>query len=160
MFQDLTIEDRIDLCNRCQNILGQSFPNSEYTLTKENLDKGIEFYKNLIDSFNGEVFRCEEGIIFFKKNMLENPRNKQAEFLRIVKGPHFPKGNCLFIHFMAAHIGPHNAKELESFFFDDQRVEYIMAARRGAIFLETKETLRARAQRIQNSEKFISSLAL
>lgn len=156
-FTNLDTQGKIAICNQCQKILGESFPDSEYTLTKANVSAGIDFYKKLIDRFKGNVFKCSKAIIFYKENNVENAYDKQNEFLRIYREPHTKGGNCIFIEFIAADISNDNIADLEHFFFGDKRVEYVMASRKGVIYLETTKTLQERARRMGNRGGFISS---
>ena len=157
-FCNLPVEEKIAICNKCQKILGEYFPESEYTLTKQNMSGGIKFYRKLIDDFKGQAFVCDDAVVFFKKNNMENPHNKQGEFLRIYKQPHVDNGNCVFIEFIAADIHEDNFGDLEQFFFGNKTVEYFMASRRGVIYLDSYNSLKSRAERLGSKEKFISSL--
>ena len=122
------------------------------------MDKGIDFYKKIIDRFNGKVFRCKDAIIFYKRNNIENPYDKQNEFLRLYREAHVDSGDCIFVDFMAAKISPENTDELKDFFFKNQQIKYVMASRKGEIFLKQTKELRAIADRMGNIGSFISSL--
>lgn len=158
-FANLSDEDKIKICNQTQSILAKHFPDSEYTITKDTLETGINFYKKMIDSFSGMVFTNEHAVIFYKKYNVNNFFDKENEFRRAIKEPHHECGNCMFVEFLCAKIDEGTIKDLETFFFSDSNIEFVMACRRGVIYLKQINELKLICSRLNGSMNFITSLA-
>lgn len=158
LFRELSIQERLKICAKCQSLLAKSFPNSEYVVNSNNKEKGLEFYKKKIDSFNGCVFECDDAVVFYKRGFVRNPHNKDEEFLRLYSSGHEKLGDCIFIDFIAADITEKNYKQLYEFFFGMKGVEYVMASRRGNIVFDNLPNLKAKAEKL-GAFKLIASLA-
>jgi hypothetical protein len=157
-FRHSSVEDKIIICNKTQGILKAYFPDSEYTLHKNNLPEGIKFYKKLIDDFKGCCIMDSSAIIFYKKVEVADQFNRNGEYQRVKDLAHNPNGNCLFIDFLVANFNDDNVEDLKEFFFRDQNIELFMMLRRGEVILKPRRDLEVIAKRV-STYSLISSLA-
>ena len=157
-FFNLSVEEKISICNKTQGVLKSFFPDSEFTITKTNLESGLKFYKKLIDDFKGRCVVDSTAVIFYKKVEITSPFDKIGEFRRVRKTGHDTRGNCMFIDFLVADFNDGNVEGLKEFFFNDPSIEYFMMLRRGEIILKTRRDLEVLAKRV-STYSLISHLA-
>lgn len=157
-FRHSELEEKINICNKTQAILKAHFPDSEYTLRKDNLREGVKFYKKLIDDFKGCCIVDDDAIIFYKRVEVTNQFDRNGAYQRVKDMEHNPHGNCLFIDFLVADFNKDNLEELKEFFFHDPNIEHYMMLRRGEVILKPRRDLEVMASRVSNYT-LISSLA-
>lgn len=157
-FNKLPTDEKINICNKTQSVLKTHFPDSEFTLRSNNLEKGLEFYRKLIDDFKGCCIVDRNAVVFYKISNITDFYDKNGEFRKLREASHDPYGNCMFVDFLVADFNEDNVEDLKEFFFRPWRVEYYMMLRRGEVILKTRRDLEVLAKRV-STYQLISSLA-
>ena len=149
-FQHLNTQGKIAICAEIHSILSQYYPKSEYALTEANKASGTRFYKKLITDFDGMGLVGSECVMLYKYVTIFNPHDTIGEFMRVKNISHDPVGNCLFIDFLVANLkNTNNSGPLKEILFQ-KNIDFCMMARRGTIYILTKEELKARAEKLES----------
>lgn len=148
--------ERLEIISETQELLAETYPESEFTARNDNIVGVQTFWKNKLADPNIRVAKTNKCIFFYKKFNLGNEHDKLGELKRALVEPHVEMGDCLFIDFGAVVPEGQNEDDIRDFFLNDPTAHHVMGVRRGVIFLFTMEEAAAIAARA-SSMGFISS---
>jgi len=129
-FNSLSLEEKIQLLQKNQNLLLKYHPDSEFVI-REYQDKNGRIYKHYIDlikKYQGKVVYGENFMLFFHIMKINNQDDTSEYARKRAEGEFSDDGNCLFAEYM---VGKYSAKDLASLeeYFKDKKVEFISYVR-------------------------------
>jgi hypothetical protein len=75
LFQSLSKEQQIDFFIKCQEILVNSHPTSEFIITKENWPERKHYALDFINKYKGYVYYNNQICLLFNKIRINDPQN-------------------------------------------------------------------------------------
>ncbi len=100
LYTSLSTPEKVDFFINCQKLLINNHSQSEFLLTKENLEEKKYYALKFINNYKGYSYSSENICLLFNKVFLKDPRNPQRELRdNIFKTPD-ENYNCVLIDFV------------------------------------------------------------
>ena len=132
-YSDLSRDERINLFQRCQNLLIKNQPDSPWIL-REGQQHNRTFFLDAVLRYRGFVYESENIIIMFNKHFYENKEEAREGYGQNLYAAPAEDANTYSIDFIASEISADKVEELKPYFKDDMKYITFLRGHRPTVF--------------------------